>query len=68
MTPQKAISYYGTQVAVAAQLRVTQPSVANWVKRGYIPAAPQLRLEELSGGDLKADRWVRTKGKPRRSL
>jgi DNA-binding transcriptional regulator YdaS (Cro superfamily) len=48
------IKHYGSQVAAADQLGVTQPTLSNWKKRGRIPHLQQLRIEHLTKGKLKA--------------
>jgi DNA-binding transcriptional regulator YdaS (Cro superfamily) len=58
MTPQRAVKHFGTQVALAASLGVSQPAVSNWVKRGRVPAIQQLALQSITAGALKADRDV----------
>lgn len=59
MTPAAAIKFFKTQVALAAELEVTQPCVANWKRRGRIPSSQQLLLESISRGALKADRLAK---------
>jgi len=59
MKIKAAISFYRTQVALAAALGVTQPCISNWLKRDKIPALQQLRLQDLTG--LKADRSIMPK-------
>lgn len=49
------IKYFGTQVEAAERIGVTQPTISNWKKRGYIPALQQLRIQHLTAGKLKAD-------------
>jgi hypothetical protein len=63
MKPTQAIKHFRTQAALAAAFNppVTQPCVANWVKRGSIPALRQLELQAVTGGVLKADRSVSRK-------
>lgn len=56
MTPAAAIKYFKTQVALAKRLGVTQPCIANWVRRGRIPPAQQSIIAGISDGRLKADR------------
>lgn len=51
----KVIKHFGSQVAAAEALQVTQPTISNWKKRGKIPHLQQVRIEQLSGGALKAE-------------
>ena len=50
----QVIKHFGSQVAAAAALGVTQPSLSNWKSRGRIPHLQQLRIEHITGGKLKA--------------
>ena len=51
----KLIAHFGSQVAAADALGVTQPTLSNWKKRGHIPYLQQLRIEHLTKGKLKAN-------------
>ena len=51
----KLIAHFGSQVAAASALGVTQPTLSNWKKRGRIPYLQQLRIEHLTKGKLKAN-------------
>lgn len=55
MTPQEAIAYFGSQVALAKALDMKQPSIAEWVKQGVIPWPRQFQVQHVTGGALKAD-------------
>lgn len=48
------ITHFGSQVAAADALGVTQPTLSNWKKRGRIPHLQQLRIEHVTKGKLKA--------------
>lgn len=54
MNFDKLIKYFGSQVAAADAIGVTQPTLSNWKKRGRIPHLQQLRIEHATGGKLKA--------------
>lgn len=54
MNFDQIIQHYGSQVAAAEALGVTQPTLSNWKKRGRIPQLQQLRIEHLTRGKLKA--------------
>lgn len=54
MTYEQALRHFGgTQVALAAALGITQPTVSGWKKR--IPAPYQFQIEVLSRGQLRVD-------------
>lgn len=54
MTPKQLVKFYKTQTAAAVALGLTQPAIANMVKRGKISGFQQLRIEKASNGQLKA--------------
>ena len=54
MTPKQAIAHYGTQAALAAALKIKQPSIAEWVANKAIPELRQIQIEKLTKGKLKA--------------
>jgi hypothetical protein len=59
MTKQEAIDFFGTQVALARALDITQSSVAEW---GVYPPEPrQLQLQRVTGGQLRAEADVLAK-------
>lgn len=57
MTKDEAINYYGSQVALAAALKINQSNISDWPA---IPDLRQIQLERLTNGALKADPecWV----------
>ncbi len=56
MTPDDLKKHYGnTQTAIAAALGVHQTTVLDWMRKGRIPYARQLWIQEKSGGALQAD-------------
>jgi DNA-binding transcriptional regulator YdaS (Cro superfamily) len=54
MTYDQAISYFGTQVKLAAALGIAQPTVSCW--GGSVPMRYQYQLEVITAGELLADR------------
>ncbi len=55
MTFDDLIAHFGSQVAAARKLDVTQPTLSNWKARGRIPALQQVRIQHVTRGKLKAD-------------
>lgn len=55
MTPQEAIAFFGSQVALAEALGIKQPSVAEWVRNGAIPWPRQFQIQHVSNGGLVAE-------------
>lgn len=54
MNFDQLIAHFGSQVAAAHAIGVTQPTLSNWKKRGRIPHLQQLRIEHVTKGKLKA--------------
>ncbi len=55
MTPNDLIEYYKTGYNFAVQTKMSHNTFSNWVKAGYIPFASQKKIEQLTGGELKAE-------------
>jgi DNA-binding transcriptional regulator YdaS (Cro superfamily) len=53
MRTDEALSYFGSQKALAEALGITQPSVAEWGE--FPPGGRQLQIEKVTGGALKAE-------------
>ncbi len=58
MNFDKLIAHFGSQVAAADAIGVTQPTLSNWKKRGNIPHLQQLRIEHATKGKLKAEAHI----------
>jgi DNA-binding transcriptional regulator YdaS (Cro superfamily) len=54
MNFQDLVDFFGSQVAAAQALGVTQPTLSNWKARGRIPHLQQLRIEHATKGKLRA--------------
>lgn len=54
MTYEQVLSRYGTQIALAKALGITQPTISAWGRT--VPPRYQYQLEVISGGELRADR------------
>lgn len=59
------IKHFGSQVAAAHAIGVTQPTLSNWKKRGTIPHIQQLRIEHVTKGKLKAQPLMSKRKAPR---
>lgn len=55
MKPNDVIRHFGTQVLTARALGMTQGSVSLWVRRGVVPYRRQLQIEQVTGGQLRAN-------------
>jgi DNA-binding transcriptional regulator YdaS (Cro superfamily) len=57
MNIHDVVAYFGgSKIAVARALGVTKAAVSDW--GGEIPPLRQLQIEELTKGQLKADRSI----------
>lgn len=54
MTLDDLYKRWGTWMAVANALKISQSGVTYWRKRGYIPFQAQLLIERKTNGALKA--------------
>lgn len=61
MTVDQVIKYFGGMTKAAEKLDTTRQTISRWNKRGYIPKLAQLLIENVTDGDLKADRKYATK-------
>ena len=59
MTPRDAILYFGSSTKLALALGVTRAAVCQWLAAGVVPPGRQIRVQELTGGELQA-----TSGEP----
>lgn len=53
MTTEEAITFYGSQDALAKAIGVKQPTVSGWGENPPLPR--QIDIEVATGGKLKAD-------------
>ena len=53
MNKKDVLTYYGTQIKLAEALSISQASISNW--GSIIPEKQALRLEKVTGGELKYD-------------
>ena len=59
MSPRDAILYFGSSTKLALALGVTRVAVCQWLAAGVVPPGRQIRVQELTGGELQA-----TSGEP----
>lgn len=55
MTIDEAIKYFKSGYQLKRDYGLSSNSFGNWKKLGYIPMPTQIRLEQLTNGELKAD-------------
>lgn len=54
MTPQEVLTHYGNYYRFGKQTKFSDKTLANWMKRGYIPKDSQYKLERITQGLFKA--------------
>jgi hypothetical protein len=57
MTPQDVLAYYVNSYRFRKETKMSQSSLLNWLKWGYVPEASQYKLERLTKGKLKTQ-WT----------
>ena len=54
MTPKDVKKYYKSSYSFSNKTGMAPNSFLNWLKWGYIPLDSQVKLEQLTNGELKA--------------
>lgn len=57
MKPQDVLEFYGNGYKFRKATGMSDRSLVNWLKWGYIPEGSQHKLERLSKGALKTE-WT----------
>lgn len=55
MTIDEAIKAFGSQSRLCHALKIHRQSIRQWQHQGYIPPKHQLKIQQLTQGQLKAD-------------
>lgn len=55
MTIDDVYKYYGTGYQMQKRHGLAQNNFKYWLKIGYIPLSTQLKIEQLTGGELEAN-------------
>ena len=55
MTTDDVMKFFGSARNMNRVIGLSTSSMRNWKDRGYIPIETQLRIEELTGGKLRAN-------------
>lgn len=55
MTIDEVVRYYGNSYQFKKRTGMSDASMRNWVKWGYVPENSQFKLERITKGELKAD-------------
>jgi hypothetical protein len=53
MTPQEVWNYYGSSYQFHKKTGMSNASIVNWMKWGFVPENSQYKLERLTNGVLK---------------
>lgn len=62
MRPKEVKKYYKTLYRFNKETGMSCSTLGNWLRWGFVPLKSQVKLEELTGGELKAE-WHNDKGK-----
>ncbi len=57
MTREEVLKYFGTFYRMYKETGIHQSNQQAWKARGYVPVAMQIRLEHMTKGALKADKF-----------
>lgn len=60
MEIDQAIKYFGTAYKLCKVLGIRNQNVTQWKRYGRIPFTQQIRIEQFTNGELKADDWRST--------
>ena len=55
MTPEDVKKYYRSGYNFRKVTKMSDVSLGNWLRWGYIPEASQYKLERLTNGELKTE-------------
>lgn len=56
MAPQDVVAHFQSIAEAARALKVSPPSISQWINAGAIPIDRQCQIELVTAGALKADR------------
>lgn len=60
MKPDEVKKFYGSGYKFAKSTGMSQSSLGNWIRWGYVPIKSQFMLEKITNGKLKAN-WFDVK-------
>jgi hypothetical protein len=60
MTPEEVEKYYGSQYNFRKVTGMSQCTLGNWLRNGFVPLNAQCKLELLTKGELKTE-WKNKK-------
>ncbi|HWI47145.1 MAG TPA: Cro/CI family transcriptional regulator [Rummeliibacillus sp.] len=58
MKPQDVLDYYGNGYRFKKATGMSDRSLVNWIRWGFIPEGSQHKIERLSNGALKTE-WTK---------
>jgi len=64
MTPQEVWDYYKSSYRFAKETGMSNSSLINWTKWGFVPEDSQYKLERLTHGELKHESVNKKKNLP----
>ena len=51
---ERLIEYFGSQYKIAKELKVSRAYVCQWFAAGKVPALMAVKIEKITGGELRA--------------
>jgi len=61
MSPEDVKKHFGSTYKFNKETNMSNVSLLNWIKKGYVPLESQRKLEILTQGKLKAE-WNHHRG------
>jgi hypothetical protein len=58
MTPEDVWKYYGNSYQFKKKTGMSDATLRNWMKWGFVPEDSQYKLERLTKGELKTE-WTK---------
>lgn len=58
MTPDDVYNFYGSQYRFRKETGMSNSTLGNWLKNGFVPEDAQYKIERLTQGKLKTQ-WTK---------
>ncbi len=53
MTPDEVKDYFGSTYKFYKKTGMSKSTLSKWIKKGFVPALSQYKLQAITNGDLK---------------
>ena len=64
LTPDDLLDHFGTQVAIARALGISEGAVSRWFTLGVVPALRQYQLAEMIAASSRTDGGTQLRPRP----